>query len=101
MAYVRAGHFTVKPGNDEDLIEIYGREAIPQIRQSPGNVSAVLLQQHSAENAFVAMTLWQTEADAQRYEASGRAAEIVAKVKHLFAAPPLLTTYDAFGIGES
>ena len=32
------------------------------------------------------------------YDASGQAAQMVAKVKHTFAGPPTLQTYDAYGI---
>jgi len=44
--------------------------------------------------------VWNTRADAEAYDASGQAAAMVAKVKHAFATPPVLVTYDAYGIPE-
>ncbi|HEY1549893.1 MAG TPA: antibiotic biosynthesis monooxygenase [Kofleriaceae bacterium] len=98
MAFVRVGRFKAKPELVAELCQTYQDEAIPRIRAARGNVSAVLFQPHRDDDDFLAITIWQTQADAERYEVSGQAAEIVAKVRHTFAAPPALATYDALGI---
>jgi len=98
MAFVRIGQFKAKPELVTELCETYERDAIPAIRAATGNVSAVLLQQHEAPDEFLAITVWRTRADAEAYDASGQAAQMVAKVRHAFAGPPTLRTYDAFGV---
>jgi quinol monooxygenase YgiN len=100
MAFVRIGQFTARPEHVNDLRTTYERDAIPRIRAASGNISAVLLQQHQATDEFLAITIWRTRADAEAYDASGQAAAMVATIRHAFAAPPVLTTYDAFGIPE-
>jgi len=100
MAFVRVGQCKARPELIEQLRHTYERDAIPQIRAADGNVSAVLLQQHQAPEAFLAITIWRSRADAEAYDASGLAASMVATIRHAFAAPPVLTTYDAYGIPE-
>src|SRR5689334_13227437 len=101
MPYVRIGQFDAKPDKIEELRELYVREAIPAIRAAAGNISAVLLQQHDAEASFLAITLWQTRADAEAYDKSGMAQAMVGKVRHTFAGAPKLMTYDAYGLPSS
>lgn len=98
MTFVRIGQFKALPETTEDLKRIYETEAIPAIRSASGNVSAVLLQQHQPADRFLAITVWKTEADARAYDQSGQAAKMVDKIRFAFAEPPVLTTYDAFGV---
>jgi quinol monooxygenase YgiN len=98
MAFVRIGQFTAKLENVAELRATYEHEAIPSIRAAPGNISAVLLQQHQATAEFLAITVWATEADAIAFDQSGHAAASVAKVRHTFASVPVLRTYDAYGV---
>ena len=65
------------------------------IRIGPGDQQ---LQQHEAADSFLAITVWKTEQDARPYDRSGQAAKMVDKISFSFAAPPVLTTYDAFGV---
>ena len=57
MPFVRVGQFKAVPDLTEQLRLIYEAEAIPAIRAAQGNVSAVLLQQHQARDAFMAITV--------------------------------------------
>jgi heme-degrading monooxygenase HmoA len=98
MAFVRIGQFTAKRELISELRTTYADEAIPIIRAAPGNISAVLLQQHRADDEFLAITVWRTQLDAEAYESSGQAQQIVAKVRHTFASAPTLQTYDAYGL---
>ncbi|WP_217574065.1 putative quinol monooxygenase [Mesorhizobium sp. GbtcB19] len=98
MAFVRVGQFKALPERVEELCAIYEAEAIPAIRAARGNISAVLLQQHHARDAFMAITVWNSAEDAERYERSGQASAMVEKIRFAFAGPPSLATYDAFGI---
>ena len=98
MAYVRVGQFAAIPEHADELKCIYERDAIPVIRAAEGNVSAALLQQHASPDQFLAITIWATAADAERYDKSGQALAVVDKVRFAFAGSPTLTTYDAFGL---
>ncbi len=100
MAYVRIGQFQARPELVDELRTIYERDAIPKIRAAHGNVSAVLRQQHDATTEFLAISVWRTRADAEAYDASGQAAAMAATIRHAFAAPPVLRTYDAYGVPE-
>jgi quinol monooxygenase YgiN len=97
MSFVRIGSFEAKPAQIPELIRIYENEVQPSMRAEPGNLSACLLQQQGAENLFLVCTAWQTQADAERYESSGQALANVGKLRHTFAGPPKLVTYDGYG----
>jgi quinol monooxygenase YgiN len=71
MAFVRVGQFKALPGTTDQLRRVYETEAIPVIRSAPGNVSAVLMQQREAPEAFMAITIWKTQGDAEAYDKSG------------------------------
>jgi quinol monooxygenase YgiN len=98
MAFVRVGSFTAKAGSADDLCRTYSAEAIPVIRAAKGNVSAVLLRPHDAENELLAITIWASRHDAELYDQSGQAQQMVDTIRHMFAGPPRLATYDAFGV---
>lgn len=98
MAFVRIGQFQVVPEKTTELRQIYEAEAIPAIRAAAGNVSAVLLQEHQAPDHFMAITVWQSKEDAESYDRSGQAARMVDKIRFAFAGPPMLKTYDAYGL---
>jgi quinol monooxygenase YgiN len=100
MTFVRIGQFKALPGTTDALRQIYETQAIPAIRQASGNISALLLQQHQSPEPFMAITIWNTQDDAEAYDKSGQALEMVNKIRFAFAGPPTLGTYEAFGIGE-
>ena len=98
MSFVRVGQFAVQSGKADEVRKIYEAEAIPLIRAASGNISAFLLQQHQSPESFLAVTIWRTKEDAANYESSGAARQMVEKIRFGFAGPPILTTYDSFGI---
>jgi quinol monooxygenase YgiN len=98
MAYVRVGQFKARPDEADELCRIYESEAIPTIRAASGNISAVLLRQHQERDTFLAITIWRTGADAEAYDKSGLAQQMVNKIRHAFAGPPTLTTWETYGI---
>jgi quinol monooxygenase YgiN len=97
MSFVRIGSFQSQPEKVDELIATFEREVHPVMRAAPGNLSACLLHQHDAENTFLMFTAWKTRAHAKQYEASGMAQANVDKLRHTFACPPSLSTYDGFG----
>jgi heme-degrading monooxygenase HmoA len=90
--FVRLGAFTVKLGELETLRTTYNAACVPLVRASEGSVDCFLLEPVEP-GEIIACTMWRTEEDALRYEASGTAREVVAKVRQHFAGPPRLTAY--------
>jgi quinol monooxygenase YgiN len=93
--WVRIGSFSVKPDQVASLRAIYNEQAIPKVRAYPGNLGALLLEPTVADEPFMAMTIWEDRAAAERYESSGAAAEVVALVRGFFAGPPTLRSYES------
>ena len=90
--FVRLGSFAAKPGELETLRVTYNSVCVPLVRGAAGNVDCFLLEP-VAPGEIIACTMWRTEEDAVRYESSGTAQEVVAKVRQHFAGPPKLATY--------
>lgn len=90
--FVRMGTFPVNPGELETLRRTYNDVCAPLVRAAAGNVDCFLLEPVEGGD-IIACTIWQSEEDATRYEASGTAQEIVAKVRQHFAGPPRLAAY--------
>jgi quinol monooxygenase YgiN len=97
MAFVRVGLFKAKNGSVDDLCRTYSSEAIPAIRAAKGNAGTLLLRPHEAESDFLAITIWSSRQDAELYDQSGQAQKMVGTIRYMFAAPPRLMTYDAYG----
>jgi heme-degrading monooxygenase HmoA len=85
MPFVRIGKFKAKENLIPELCQTYSNEAIPAIRAAKGNISAVLLQQHESKEDFLAITIWKTKEDAEAYDKSGQAQQMIGKVKHTFS----------------
>ena len=90
--FVRLGSFAVKPGALEALRATYNAVCVPLVRAAAGNVDCFLLEPVAAGDV-IACTMWRAEEDAVRYESSGTAQEVVAKVRQHFAGPPKLDAY--------
>jgi heme-degrading monooxygenase HmoA len=91
--FARMGSFRVAPGKLEELRRIYLGECAPIVKSAPGNLDCCLLESATDPDAVAAWTVWQTEKHAQDYDSSGMAQTVVAKVRHLFAGPPTLSSY--------
>lgn len=93
--WVRVGSFHVKPDQVSVLSHTYNQQAAPKVRAYPGNVDCLLLEPSVSGEQFLVMTLWRDRAAAESYESSGTAAEVVSLVRHCFAGPPTLHTYES------
>jgi len=91
--WIRIGSFAVKPSEVERLKRTYNGVAVPKVRACDGNLACLLLEPAVAGEAFRVITIWETRAAADAYEASGSAAEIVSLVRDCFAGPPVLESY--------
>ena len=93
--WIRMGSFAVKPAEIERLKQTYNALAVPKVRACAGNLACLLLEPAASGDPFRVITIWQTRAAAEAYEASGSASEIVALVRECFAGPPTLTSYQS------
>jgi heme-degrading monooxygenase HmoA len=93
--FVRVGTFRIQPGTLDALRQRYYAECAPLVKATKGNVDCVVLEPvDEDEQAPVAVcTVWQTEADAAAYEASGTAVEVVGRMQEFFRGPPDLYAY--------
>ena len=92
--WIRLGSFTVKPGQETQLCATYNTQAVPKVRASPGNLACLLLEPATAtDGSFLACTVWAARADAEAYESSGTAAQVVGLVRQYFAGAPVLKSY--------
>ena len=71
--WVRLGTFSVEAGKTEELRATYNARAVPKVRGFPGNLGCLLLDPGTADDE----RLWASRADADAYESSGRAQEVV------------------------
>jgi heme-degrading monooxygenase HmoA len=88
------GTFQVKDGEGEALRRVHREQALPFVRQQPGLVANMLLEPLKPGEAFVAVTVWKTREDGERYESSGAAGAVVTMLKSFFAGPPVLVAYE-------
>jgi quinol monooxygenase YgiN len=93
--WIRLGSFSVKPDQIELLVARYNDVAVPKVRAQPGNVACLLLEPADGESTFIAMTIWESRAAGEAYDASGAAAEVVGLVKEFFAGPPSLRSFQS------
>jgi len=93
--WIRMGSFAVKPAEAERLKNTYNTVAVPKVRACSGNLACLLLEPAAQGETFSVITVWETRAAAEAYEASGSAAEVVALVRDCFAGPPTLKSYSS------
>ena len=91
--WIRMGSFQVKPGAAQGLRATYNQQAVPRVRAQVGNLGCLLLEPEQPEDPFVVITIWRERADAEAYEESGAAADVVGLVRGFFAGPPTLRSF--------
>ncbi len=83
-----------QPGKVDEGTQILRESMLPETRQQRGFKGIIALLDRSADKAM-AISLWQTEADAQASGASSAYLQAqIAKVASLFAAAPIVETYE-------
>jgi quinol monooxygenase YgiN len=97
--WVRLGSFAVVPGKLEELRATYHRDCAPIVRAQAGNVDCYLMENADDSERCIVCTIWESEAAAVAYDASGTAQAIVAKVRAFFAGPPTLASYRVERVG--
>ena len=91
--WIRLGSFAVVPGKVGELRVTYNRECVPVVRAAAGNVDCYLMESVDDAERCVVCTIWESEAAAAAYDASGTAQAMVGKVRAFFAGPPTLASY--------
>jgi heme-degrading monooxygenase HmoA len=91
--FVRVGTFRVSPGTFGAFRDRYYSQCAPLVHAAGGNLDCLVLEPVDERSPVAVCTMWQSEADATAYEASGSAAEVVATVREFFLGPPELHSY--------
>ncbi len=66
----------------EEFKKLYSAVIIPALKNTKGCQYAYLTESMQEENQIISLTIWDSKEDAERYEKSGRFAELTDKVKH-------------------
>ena len=92
--YARVVIVQYQPGKLDEGEQMYRESILPEARQQAGFKGAMALVDRSSGKA-ISITLWQTEANAQDSGASSSYGQAqLAKVASLFAAVPVVETYE-------
>jgi len=93
--WIRMASFMVKPEQAGRLRAVYNEQAVPLVRKQSGNLACLLLEPVGDARAHKAITIWDSRATGEAYDASGTAAEVVGMVRECFAGPPTLETFES------
>lgn len=85
--------FQVRPGKTEEAVQIYLGSVVPTMREQRG-FQGVLVLSNSEIDEGHAITLWDTEGDAEAFESSGTYREQVVKFGSILAEPPTRKVYE-------
>lgn len=88
----------VQPDRIDEVIRIYRESIVPAAKQQKGFREASLLADHITGKGM-SIVVWETEADMIAGETSGYLREVLGKVAHAFAAPPVTEHYEVSILG--
>jgi quinol monooxygenase YgiN len=97
---VRLTYLEFLPGKVEEARRIYRDEIVPVVRQQKGNLECKLLESVDKTNEAISLTSWETKEQADAYHTSGVYAQLVNKVRALYAKDPVLKVYTSESILE-
>jgi len=97
---VRLTYINFLPQNVEQAKRIYREEVVPVVKVQKGNLDCRLLEPIDNSDEYISMTTWESQADSDAYESSGKYMELVDKVKKDFAKKPVLKVYTTESILE-
>ena len=92
--WVRLTFVKVQLDKLDELRKIYYEELVPAAKAQKGNEAVFLLESVDEEGEVISLSAWDSKENGDTYEASGTYAELVNKVKHTFASPPTLKSYE-------
>jgi quinol monooxygenase YgiN len=83
--YVRIVSVSIQDGKEGEFKKIYTDEIIPALLSVQGCKYAYLTQSVQDPRGFISVTIWDSKADADIYESSGKFTELVDKVAYTFS----------------
>jgi heme-degrading monooxygenase HmoA len=83
--YLRIVYITIKPGMLDEFRTIYNEEIIPTLRSVQGCRIAYLTESIENREQIYSVTIWDSQADAEKYETSGQFDELTGKIRHTFS----------------
>lgn len=83
--FVRIFSIKIQKGKSEEGLQIYRRDILPVLLNTPGCRSAFLVESFQNPEDVVSVTMWDSREDAENYEKSGLFAELVEKVAHILS----------------
>ena len=82
-----------------EVTRIYNESILPAVKAASGNRGVYLLVD-AATGKGMSITVWNTLADGEAYDASGSYREQVAKVAPFFTAPASLAAYEVAAMAQ-
>ncbi|ADH65274.1 hypothetical protein Mesil_3470 (plasmid) [Allomeiothermus silvanus DSM 9946] len=85
----------IQVGKIDEAIQIWREKVIPTLKGAQGFKSGYMTGDRQTGKG-VAVTFWETEADAAYWNSSGKYQEVIAHFAQLFTAPPSLEQFEVF-----
>ena len=92
--WVRLTFAKIQPDKMDEFRKIYYEELVPTVKAQKGNVDIFFLEPVDEEEEGISLSSWDSKEDGDKYEASGTYGEMVNRVRHTFASPPTLKSYE-------
>jgi len=96
----RLTHLKFLPEHSDQIRKIYNEEVIPVVKSQKGNNDVMLLEPVDKSDDYISLTMWNSKADADAYEASGTYNKLVDKVRSMLTKEPVLKTYNYEEVSE-
>ena len=84
-----------KPGKTDEAVALWKDSVAPSLKQTKGFKGAYLVGDRKSGKG-VAVTLWESEADATAMDTSGQYQKTLAKFGDMFAGTPTREIYEVF-----
>ena len=83
--YLRILSLVIQEDKLEEFKKLYSEFIIPSLKSIKGCRYIYLTESVSEKNEFISVTVWDSKADADEYETSGKFQELTNKIKHTFS----------------
>jgi len=91
--FTRIVEMTSKSGKSKELADTIDEKAVPILKKQHGFVDEVVLISHADPNRVLALSFWNKQEDAERYQRE-QYQKIHETVRHLLEAEPEIRTFD-------
>ncbi len=83
--FVRIVSAKIQEGKLDEFKKIYTEIIIPELKSVKGCRYVYLIESINEQDEFISLTIWDNKEDADKYESSGKFAELVNQIKHTFS----------------